>query len=41
MINLIITFFALAVLVGVVAICEKIPTIDNLIGKIVDKITEA
>ena len=40
MINLIITFFALAVLAGVVAICENAPAIDKQIEKIVDKITE-
>ena len=40
MINLIITFLALAVIVGVVAVCEKVPAIDRLFNKIVDKITE-
>ena len=40
MINLIIIFFALAVLAGVVAICENVPVINNQLEKIIDKITE-
>lgn len=40
MINLIITFSALAVLAVVVAICENVPAIGKTMDKIIDKIME-